>query len=330
MRNELAVVIITKNLEWNISRVIDSVFRDLPDAVVLVVDSASTDRTVDLALASRHPLSIIRLAGNQRLTAAAGRWVGERNTDSEFIMFLDGDVELVPGFAATALEILRDHPSVGAVDGFYIDVPKSGAPRSARDQIRRGTSFRDVPFVSGGASVYRRAALDAAGSFAVDIFSDEEPSLGIRMRHAGYRVVRLDRTSAFHHSDPVDKVGTVLRRRGRNLWIGSGQNIRYFAGTGLLGVYLRERGDGIAPAGFLVIAVAAITTAMVTGNPACALAPLGLLLAVWLFLAIKRRSAYAAFFSIVRRFIILEGTIRGLMDKPKRPEEYHIEYEVIR
>ncbi len=47
---EPAVVIITKNLEWNIVRILDSIFENVPDIEkVVLVDSASTDNTVELA-----------------------------------------------------------------------------------------------------------------------------------------------------------------------------------------------------------------------------------------------------------------------------------------
>lgn len=328
---DLAVVIITKNLEWNIERVLDSVREHCPEAgQVVVVDSASTDRTVDLALAWPHPVSVVRLDADQQLSAAAGRWVGHQVTDSEFILFVDGDMELVPGFCEAALAVMRSDPRIGAVGGRHINVPRGETPEWARASVRTSDAARDASFVSGGAGLYRRTALDEVGSFAIDVISDEEPALGVRLRHAGYRLVRLDRTTSFHHTDPADRIGTILKRRRRNLWLGHGQNIRFFAGTGMLGTYLRERGHGIVPGLYLLGLLASVILTLATGQVWWVIGAVALLPIAWAIVALRRRDPYGALYSLVIRFAILEGTIRGLMRRPMDPSEYHLRYEVLR
>jgi glycosyltransferase involved in cell wall biosynthesis len=330
MRDELAVVIITKNLEWNIVRLLDSVYEGFPDVKqVVLADSASTDGTVALARAYPRDVKICLLSGDQRLTASAGRYVGQHNSDSEFILFLDGDVELLPGFIESAASVLRSNKDIGAVGGRLIDVPKSERPADEDLPLVAKDSFEDSDHVNGAGAVYRRSALEAADSFSVRVFSDEEPALAVRLQHAGYRVVRLDRSSVLHYTDPVHDVATLLKRRGRNLFIGYGQNIRQFMGTGMLGDYLKVRGYGIAPAIYVLVLAASVVATMVTGGLIWIALSLGLLMAVFLLLAVVKRSPSRALFTIVRRFVILEGTVRGLMDPPTRPEDYSVAYKVL-
>jgi len=40
--------------------------------------------------------------------------------------------------------------------------------------------------------MYRRAVLEEVGTFNPYLNSDEEPELGLRIRHAGYRILELD------------------------------------------------------------------------------------------------------------------------------------------
>ena len=74
---ELSVVLISKNQAWNISRLIESVLQatsSFLSSEIILVDSNSTDETVEFA--SRYPISIVRLRPGQRLSPAAGRYIG--------------------------------------------------------------------------------------------------------------------------------------------------------------------------------------------------------------------------------------------------------------
>jgi glycosyltransferase involved in cell wall biosynthesis len=89
---ELSVVLISKNQEWNIARLVESVLKEtdrLPAREIVLVDSASTDRTIEIA--AQYPISVLRLCPKQRLTAAAGRYVGTKQTRGGLVLFLDGD-----------------------------------------------------------------------------------------------------------------------------------------------------------------------------------------------------------------------------------------------
>ena len=95
--NKLAVVLITKNQAWNIERLIESVLRataGVASSEVWLVDSASTDCTVELA--KQYPVNILRLRPDLPLTPAAGRYVGYSYSQSQYVLFLDGDMELYP------------------------------------------------------------------------------------------------------------------------------------------------------------------------------------------------------------------------------------------
>ena len=228
---ELSVVLISKNQEWNIARLVESVLREtdpLPAREIVLVDSASTDRTTEIA--ARYPIAVLKLYPEQRLTAAAGRYVGYKRTTGDLVLFLDGDMELCEGWLDQALGVMHSRPDVAVVCGRVIDRPSALQTPTvehleALDTDAAGIDVRH----GGGAAMYRRSVLERVGTFNPYLYSDEEPELCLRIRHAGYRVLRLPRPIVFHYSAPADAFSTLLGRRSRNLWLGYGQNIRYLS-----------------------------------------------------------------------------------------------------
>jgi glycosyltransferase involved in cell wall biosynthesis len=328
---ELSVVLISKNQEWNIARLVESVLREtapLPSREVVLVDSASTDQTTEIA--ARYPIAVLKLCPGQRLTAAAGRYVGYKRTTGDLVFFLDGDMELCEGWLNQALGVMRSRSDVAVVCGRVIDRPEALHTPTVEHLEASGSDAAgvDVPH-GGGAAMYRRSILERVGTFNPYLYSDEEPALCLRIRHAGYRVLRLPRPIAFHYSAPADALETLLGRRSRNLWLGFGQNIRYLSASPLLWPYLRERGWAVAPALTLGVGIIATAASGLTGQWGW--------LALWgacvtmltIGIAIRKRSLTRALFSLFRRLLILDGTVRGLLLKPYDPTSYPGRYDVI-
>ncbi|HEV8523302.1 MAG TPA: glycosyltransferase [Terriglobales bacterium] len=327
--HNLAVVLISKNQEWNMARLLRSVLGETAQFAateVVLVDSASSDATT--AIASHFPIRVLRLRPDQQLSAAAGRYVGYRHSAGELVLFLDGDMVLCSGFLPRATQVLQTRPDIAVIGGQILDVPK--AALSASDQISQGackvTEVRYCP----GAALYRRSVLDRVGSFNPFFYSDEEPELCLRIRHAGYKVAMLDCPMVYHYSDPAEAIFTVIGRWRRKLYLGTGQSIRYHLRTGLLWAYLRERGYGIAPA--LAILVGALSFALSVwtdeslwfGSWAVAVA------AIVGVYAWRKRSLSRTCASLLKRLAIVDGTIRGFLMKPLDPASYSAKLDVVR
>ncbi len=330
---ELSVVLISRNQDWNVARLIESVLREtasLPSKDIVLVDSASTDRTTEIA--ATYPITVLKLQPDQRLTAAAGRYVGYKHTTGDLVLFLDGDMELCEGWLDWALEIMDSRADVAALCGLVIDrpitpqTPTAEHPQALRADAAGITEVRH----GGGASMYRRSVLERVGTFNPYLYSDEEPELCLRIRCAGYRIFRLPHPIAHHYTVPWEALSTFLEKRKANIWLGYGQNIRYYLGTPLLWPYLRERGWAMAPALILIIGIVALVVSAVTGQWAF-LALWGALIAILAIgAAVRKRSVRRAFLILLRRVLILEGTLRGLLLKPYDRAGYPGRYEVVR
>jgi glycosyltransferase involved in cell wall biosynthesis len=78
---EISVVIISRNEAKNITRAIESVLKAVehwPQTEILLVDSASTDETVEIA--KHYPINIVRLKPSWFLSPPAGRLIGLYHT----------------------------------------------------------------------------------------------------------------------------------------------------------------------------------------------------------------------------------------------------------
>ncbi|MEN3009358.1 glycosyltransferase family 2 protein, partial [Pseudothermotoga sp.] len=93
--------ILTKNEEKNIKRVIDSV-RDLADEI-LVIDSGSTDRTVEIAVSLGANVQY-----NRWVNCATQRNFGTSLVSNDWILMLDADEEVSRELAKSIKQMLEN------------------------------------------------------------------------------------------------------------------------------------------------------------------------------------------------------------------------------
>jgi glycosyltransferase involved in cell wall biosynthesis len=325
------VVLITKNQAGSVARLIESVLAEAgraPMGDVVLVDSASSDSTIELA--REYPIRILRLDPACPLSPAAGRYAGFHSTSAAAVLFLDGDMELCRGWLERGLTILRSHRDVAAISGAVIDVP-AGERVGIREAERLGADDRliDVRHV-GGAALFRRSVLEENGTFNPYLHSEEEPELCLRIRRAGHRVVELDRPIAFHYTTSHGAVTELLARRRRRFFLGHGQAIRYLRHHGLALRYAKERGYGIVPAFALVGGLAAVATSVGTGDPGWALSVASLVVVVAAVDAVRKRSVRRTCCSLLLRLFLVEGFVRGMLLPADDPARYVIRADVVK
>ena len=98
----ISVIVIGKN-EWErlvaCLRSIQTALSALAHEVVYV-DSCSTDQSLQTAKALGARCFLL---AERKTTAGLGRFVGAKEARGEYLLFLDGDMQLQPGFAEKAL-----------------------------------------------------------------------------------------------------------------------------------------------------------------------------------------------------------------------------------
>ena len=319
---DISIVIIGRNAEWSIARLLDSVASSVPANLpteVIYVDSASSDRTLEIV--GRYPVKPVCLTASQRLCASAGRFVGSQYATGKYVVFADSDMELLNGWLERAVQVLDRFPKIAVVSGRQIDTEGQLTSETAAVGGCEENSFKEIRF-AGSAAMFRREVLDVAGSWNPYIISDEEPELCLRIRHAGYRIVELQCPSVRHYGYLPPTIGALLSRRKRRLFVGYGQVIRYHLRTGLLSAYLKERGWVVIPALAGAAAAVAVLASLLSGNIVWLLGVCATLLLVFAADALRSHSFYKACFHMLHRTLILEGTIRGVFMRPHPSNEY--------
>lgn len=316
----ISIVIIGKNAEWSITRLLESVIAHVPSHYaneIIYVDSASTDGT--LQAVSQYPVKSVCLTADRRLCASAGRFVGSQYATGTYITFLDSDMELLGGWLERAIRLLEQHREIAVVSGIQMDAESDVKVQPTGGH--GGDRFTDTPF-AGSAATFRREALESVGTWNPYIVSDEEPELCLRIRRAGYRIVQLQCPSVRHYGYSPPTIGTLLSRRRRRLFVGYGQVMRYHLRTGLLPAYLRERGWVVIPALVVSAGMIALLVTVLSENLYWAAGYLFVVLLAIAADALRSRSVYSAIFHVLHRALILEGTIRGFVRRPYPPNEY--------
>jgi N-acetylglucosaminyl-diphospho-decaprenol L-rhamnosyltransferase len=225
-RRELAIIIVSSNNGQWLPACFSSIRRHTGDIAIdlVVVDSGSTDDTEELVAA--EPLARLITCENHGFAYANNR--GIEATDTDWVLLLNPDTEIVAGSLAELVAHARSRPDLGVAG-----VRQVGADGSLQYTIRRFPSvLRSLgealgseswpvrgsllgervldpepygletacDWTSGSFMLIRRAALLEAGLLDERFFLyAEEPDLCLRIRRQGWSVVHLPTLTIIHH-----------------------------------------------------------------------------------------------------------------------------------
>jgi len=107
---ELSIIIIGKNSSSTLNRVFHSIKREIDRHFILAetiyVDSCSKDNSVEIA--KSHGAKVIEVLKGFT-SAALGRHLGMKYAKGNYILLMDGDMELEVGALSTLLNTIEDH-----------------------------------------------------------------------------------------------------------------------------------------------------------------------------------------------------------------------------
>ena len=227
MTRSLDVVIVNWNTGPALAECVASVLvaaRAIGPTRIVVVDNASSDASMDYALAAAPDIVAIRNAENRGFAAACNQ--GARGSAADYLLFLNPDTVVRPETLAQVLGFM-DAPAQAQVGicGIRL-VDGDGRPSTAAARFpslpvlvgeatglsRAGLlprhlltdaecrDTRDVDQVIGAFFLIRRPLFDALGGFDERFFVYfEEVDLSYRARLAGWRSAYFAGAEAFHH-----------------------------------------------------------------------------------------------------------------------------------
>jgi GT2 family glycosyltransferase len=112
----VSIVIVTFNSERYIGPCLESIWRNssYPNTEVIVVDNGSSDRTAQILKwqAALHPELRLEL-GDQNLGFPAANNVGFRKAKGDYVVFLNADTIVTPGWIGRLIRHMKIDPSIG-------------------------------------------------------------------------------------------------------------------------------------------------------------------------------------------------------------------------
>jgi GT2 family glycosyltransferase len=277
----VAVVMLTLNQRDTTLRALASLIPQVDaDARILVWDNGSSDGTVTAVrrdfpgvTAHHHP---------ENLGVASGRNAGARLAQElfnpEYLLFLDNDLVLRPGFVRALRGALELDPRVGQAQAklLYLDEPTrindGGGCRinfwlGVTDpvgfkEIDRGQCDEIAPCIScGGAMMVRAALFHELGGFdrIFDPFGPEDLDFSLRLQKRGFKALYIPTAVALHAVNHTYEGGgytAVYARSKAKHWLR----------------FLRRHGTPLQKAGFYAVGAPWIALRMMfrevlRGNP---------------------------------------------------------------
>ena len=312
----ITVSIKTLNEAECIEKTIDSIQQQIADYPhkIIVADSLSTDNTQQLA--SAKGVTVVSLTQPADRCCGVGHQLGYLYSEGEYLLLMDGDMELEKGFIDSAVTFLEAHPDYAGVAGTVeMDDAANYEFKSRKQRLHEIYPIGDCDHLGGG-GLYRRVAIEKIGYLTNrNLHAFEEAELGMRLLHAGYKLHRLDVPYFSHtsHNMPTFKLIMYRWRSGYNQ--ATGELLRSAWGRPYLSHVLRMVKNEIIFSIYMFLLLVSILTfnAEIIG---VALLPL---LAFIILKAIKNRSLTNGLHSVINLAILSAGLVKGLTHPVRDP-----------
>jgi glycosyltransferase involved in cell wall biosynthesis len=214
----LAVVIIGYNEGRNLSNCFYSVLKAVEafrmamgnSAEILFVDSQSTDDSVSIAEA--HGIRVAQAPPGFR-TCTNNRMTGFVLTNSKYIMFLDGDMELHEHWLAKGVSFLEENDAMAGVAGIRTDMRllSSGAFLRIENYNRIQNESEPVDQDVGGAFLLRQTALSEIGGLEPALAPEEDYFMFCRLRSRGWQLYRIKHPMIIHWDTKLESIKMSIR-----------------------------------------------------------------------------------------------------------------------
>ena len=177
-------------------------------AGIVYVDSQSCDNSKEIA--KRYGL-VIYVSPERYHTCSNARNTGLFLTQSDLVMFLDGDMELNKNWLYEGFIFLKEYPLAGGVIGIRDDYRKQGDKLEIiKNYYNQRSEIESVIKDVGGAVLYRRKALEDVGGFEPAISPEEDYVLFSQLSHKGWKLFRIKKNMIIHWDMKIANINSAI------------------------------------------------------------------------------------------------------------------------
>lgn len=312
----ISVSIKTLNEAKGIEKTIDSIRRQLvgyPHKII-VADSLSTDSTQQLAV--NKGVTVVSLTDPGDRCCGVGHQLGYLYSEGDYLLLMDGDMELEEGFVDQAVAFLQAEPEYAGVAGTVaMDEAVNYEFKSRKQRINQIYPVGDCDHLGGG-GLYRRAAIEKIGYLTNrNLHAYEEAELGLRLGNAGYKLRRLNIPYFFHTSHTLPTFKMLRHRWKTRYYQAPGELLRCSWGKPwFMGALNMVRNEAVF-ALYLIMLFAALFT---LNRDVVAIAFLPLL-AFALLKIVKNRSLTDGLQSVINLVVRSVGLLKGCIYPVRDP-----------
>lgn len=198
----ISFIIIGKNEGWRLQKCLHSISYVVEqDAIanyeIIYVDSQSTDNSIELA--KQYGAKAFLITGE--CNAAIARNIGAKEAMGDILFFIDGDMELFPGFLPKVLtqDGQLEYPFIsGIFNDIVHDLGWNYLHTSRRHKIQEGDADA-IETTTGGLFLINHSLWNEVGGMDTRFKRSQDYDLGLRLNQLGYPLHRKTILLANHY-----------------------------------------------------------------------------------------------------------------------------------
>ena len=210
--NMVSVVVPNYNGIAFVEQCLKTLIKDAQEAEILLVDNGSTDGSRELVAEHFPQVRVIALKENYGFCRAANE--GMKAASSPYVILLNNDTEVIPGFTKALVSALQLEPSafsagakmiqlhhqekIDDAGNFYCALGWAFA-RGKDKSVEYYEKTDEIFAACGGAVIYRKALLERIGYLDEAHFAYlEDIDLGWRAKIAGWKNIYVPKAKVLH------------------------------------------------------------------------------------------------------------------------------------
>jgi glycosyltransferase involved in cell wall biosynthesis len=200
----VSIVVIGKNEGWRLNKCFDSILSLINhnsnfNFEVIYVDSCSKDDSIEVA--RKFPfIKIFQLSGN--MNAAIARNVGAIESTGDIIVFIDGDMEILPSFIGQVIkngELVHDYVT-GHIDDLFYSLKEGFLSCKSRTYSGSLPSKEQNISENGGFFIIKRSVWLMVNGMKNKYRKSQDIDFTLRLKGKRVQIVRVPFLAIKHHT----------------------------------------------------------------------------------------------------------------------------------